>query len=417
MRRLTDFRPGEAATFEPLVQRIEARPSIRPAASYSHLETVRGACALTGLISLFTCTGRDGRTGGLLGAVTSNRAHKTPAVIRLNDHHGSKHMRAAVIREHGGPEVLRIEDVPDPIPARGEVLVRLRCAALNYHDVLLRRSGLGMSLPLIMGVDGAGVREDTGERVVIQPSLNWGPNPAAPGPGWSILGDRVQGTYAELIALPEENLRPMPSGWSWSEAAALPTGGLTVYRGLFTRGALKAGETVVMLGAGGGIATFVIAMAAAAGARVLVTSSSHQKIERAVELGASGGVIYNDIDWTEQIQALTPTGEGADLVVDTVGRDTAASLRCVRPGGRLVVFGAPPGAVASFDLRAFYFSQRSIIATTLGTGTEFTELLASLDQQPWRPVIDSTFSFDDVAAAHARMESGKHFGKIVLAFD
>lgn len=326
-------------------------------------------------------------------------------------------MRAAVIREHGGPEVLRIEDVPDPVPGPGEVVVELRCAALNYHDVLLRRSGLGMTLPLIIGVDGAGVRRDTGEEVVIQPSLNWGDNPAAPGPSWSILGDRVQGTYAELIALPEENLRPKPAGWSWAEAAALPTGSLTVYRGLFTRGGLQPGETVVMLGAGGGIATFVIAMAAAAGARVLVTSSSHEKIARAVELGASAGVIYNDPDWTEQIQALTATGEGADLVIDTIGVDTAASLRCVRPGGRLVVFGAPPGAVAAFDLRAFYFSQRSIIATTLGTGAEFTEMLASLDQQPWRPVIDSTFPFGDVAAANERMESGLHFGKIVLAFE
>ncbi|WP_432826489.1 quinone oxidoreductase family protein [Dactylosporangium sp. CA-092794] len=327
-------------------------------------------------------------------------------------------MRAALIREHGGPEVLRIEEVPDPVPAAGEVLVRLRGAALNYHDVLLRRSGLGMRLPLVMGVDGAGVRCDTGEAVIIQPSLDWGPDPAAPGPGWSILGDRRQGTYAELIALPEENLRPKPAGWTWAEAAALPTAGLTVYRGLFTRGGLKAGETIVMLGTGGGIATFVIAMAAAAGARVLVTSSSADKIARATrELGAAGGAVYDDPGWTDRIRALTPAGAGADLVIDTVGRDTAASLRCVRPGGRLVVFGAPVGAVASFDLREFYFSQRSIVATTLGTGREFDELLGWLDGNPWRPVIDSTFAFGDVVAAHERMESGQHFGKIILTFD
>ncbi|MFI5958996.1 zinc-binding alcohol dehydrogenase family protein [Cryptosporangium sp. NPDC051539] len=327
-------------------------------------------------------------------------------------------MRAAVIGEHGDPDALGIQEVPDPVPGAGEVLVRLRAAALNYHDVLLRRSGLGMPLPLIPGVDGAGVRCDTGEEVIIQPSLRWGPNPAAPGPEWSILGDRTQGTYAELIALPEENLRPKPPGWTWAQAAALPTGGLTVYRGLFTQGALTKGETVVMLGSGGGIATFVIAMAAAAGARVLVTSSSRDKIARAMEeLGADAGVLYRDPDWTDQIRALTPSGTGADLVIDTVGRDTAASLRCVRPGGRLVLFGAPVGAVASFDLRDFFFSQRSIQGTTLGTGEEFDQLLDWLDDKPWRPVIDSTFAFDDVVSAHERMESGRHFGKIILRFD
>jgi len=326
-------------------------------------------------------------------------------------------MRAAVIREFGGPEVVRIEEVPDPEPGAGEVVVELRCAALNYHDILLRRSGLGMKLPLIIGVDGAGVVRGTGEEVIIQPSLNWGDDPSAPGPDWSILGDRVPGTYGEQIAIPRQNVRPKPAGWSWAEAAALPTAGLTVYRALFTRGRVQPGETVVMLGAGGGIATFVIAMAAAAGARVLVTSSSPEKITRALELGASAGVAYTDPDWAGQIRALTPGGRGADVVLDIVGRDTEASLSCVRPGGRLVVFGAPVGARVTFDLRSFYFSQRSIVATTLGNDAEFTELLRTVEKGLWRPVIDSTFAFDDVAGAHRRMETGHHFGKIVLAFD
>ena len=326
-------------------------------------------------------------------------------------------MRAAVIRELGGPESLLIEEVPDPVPAAGEVVVELRCAALNFHDILLRRSGLGMALPLIPGIDGAGVVRGTGQEVIIQPSLHWGDEPEAPGPEWSILGDRTQGTYAELIALPVQNVRPKPTGWSWEEAAALPTAGLTVWRALFTRGRLKAGETVVMLGAGGGIATFVVALAAAAGARVLVTSSSPAKIADAVKLGASAGVSYLDPHWADQIRALTPGQRGADLVLDTVGTDTESSLRCLRPGGRLVVFGAPPDARAEFDLRSFYFSQRSIVATTLGNDAEFNKLLHSVSQGKWRPVIDSAFSFEDVSKAHQRMEAGGHFGKIVLTFN
>jgi zinc-binding alcohol dehydrogenase/oxidoreductase len=326
-------------------------------------------------------------------------------------------MRAVVIRELGGPEKLVIEEVPDPVPAGGEVVVELRCAALNFHDILLRRSGLGLPLPLFPGIDGAGVVRGTGEEVIVQPSLCWGDDPDVPGPEWSILGDRVPGTYAELIALPERNLRPKPGGWSWADAAALPTAGLTVWRALFTRGRLKPGETVVMLGTGGGIATFVVSLAVAAGARVLVTSSSPSKIARAVTLGASAGVSYLDPDWTDQVRALTPGNRGADLVLDTVGRNTESSLRCLRPGGRLVVFGAPPAGRADFDLRSFYFGQQSIIATTLGHDAEFDELLDAVDPGDWRPVIDSRFAFDDVAKAHERMEAGRHFGKIVLNFD
>jgi NADPH:quinone reductase-like Zn-dependent oxidoreductase len=203
-----------------------------------------------------------------------------------------------------------------------------------------------------------------------------------------------------------------PAELTWQEAAALPTAGLTAYRALFTRGGLRSGETVVVLGAGSGISTFVVSLAAAAGAQVLVTSSSADKIARSVELGAVGGVRYTDADWVEQLRELT--GGGADVVVDVVGRDTQSSVNCLRPGGRLVVFGAPVGAVASFDLRAFFFAQRSIVGTTLGNEAEFALLLESVDRDGWRPVVDSMFPLAEVADAHRHMEAQRHFGKIVL---
>jgi zinc-binding alcohol dehydrogenase/oxidoreductase len=324
-------------------------------------------------------------------------------------------MKAAVIRELGGPGVLRVEEVPDPVPAAGEVVVRLRYAALNYHDVLLRRSGLGMQLPLIIGIDGAGVRQDTGEEVLIQPSLDWGPDPAAPGPGWHILGDRVSGTYAELVKVPAANVLAKPAGLSFEHAAALPTAGLTAYRALFTRGQLQRGQRVVVLGAGSGISTCAVMLAAAAGADVLVTSSSSEKLARSASLGGQGGVLYTDPGWPEQIRGLT--GGGADLVIDAVGRDLAASLRCLRPGGRLVIFGAPVGQVAELDVRSFYFSQCSILGTTLGNGEEFAGLLRCVMASGWRPVIDSSFELSRVSQAHERMEAQQHYGKILLTFD
>lgn len=321
-------------------------------------------------------------------------------------------MQAVVIHEHGAADVLRPGPWPDPVPGPGEVLVELRAAALNYHDVLVRRHGLGTSLPRILGIDGAGIRRDTGDEVIIQPSLDWGSSEAAPGPGWNILGDVRDGTYAELVAVPAANVHPKPSGLSWAEAAALPTAGLTAYRALFTRAGLRAGETVVVLGAGSGISTFVVSLAGAAGARAFVTSSTDAKIERSRALGAAGGVRYTDPDWVEQVVGMT--GGGADVVIDAVGRDTRASLGCLRPGGRLVVFGAPVGSTASFDLRGFYFAQHAVLGTTLGNGSEFARLLEDVSRGDWRPVVDIEFGLDDVVDAHRYMEEQRQFGKIVL---
>ena len=314
------------------------------------------------------------------------------------------------VRAHEGAE-LRFEEVPDPEPAPGEVLVELRCAALNRRDLLVTRGVYPFPLPLIPGSDGAGVRRDTGEEVVILPGLGWGPGEAAPAPEHQILGGPRDGTYAELIALPAENLYPKPAGLSWEEAAAFPLAALTAYRALFTRGGLRAGETVLVLGAGSGVSAFAVQLAVQAGARVLVTSSSDEKIERARELGAETGVNYaTTAEWPAAVKELG----GADVVVDSVGSTWQQSLECARPGGRVVVFGATGGTEVQLQVRPFYFGQLSLLGTLMGSPREFDRLLRMMSEASWRPVIDTVFPLAETEAAHARLE-GDHFGKIVLA--
>jgi NADPH:quinone reductase-like Zn-dependent oxidoreductase len=313
----------------------------------------------------------------------------------------------------GGPDALVFGERPDPEPPPGWVVVELRAAALNWHDVIVRRGDYPAELPRIIGADGAGVRRDTGEDVVILPSLSWGEDERCPGPSFSILGDVADGTYAELVAVPAESLFPRPRGFSWAEAAALPLAGLTAYRALFTRGGLRAGETVVVLGAGSGVSTMAVGLAAMAGARVFVTSSSRAKLSRAASLGATGGVLYTDDDWPAQLRELAGA---ADLVIDSIGSTWPQSLSVLGGGGRLVNFGATGGDQATVPVRPFYFGQHTILGTTMGSPRDFAGLLALLAKHPvWRPSVEAVIPFSDVAAAHERMERREHFGKLVLA--
>jgi NADPH:quinone reductase-like Zn-dependent oxidoreductase len=314
------------------------------------------------------------------------------------------------VRVHDGGE-LRYETVPDPVAGPGEVVVELRTAALNRRDLLVCGGTYPYPLPLTPGSDGAGVRRDTGEEVVIYPSLDWGDREAAPGPDFQILGGPRDGTFAELISIPEANVFAKPARLSWEEAAALPLAGLTAYRALFSRGGLRAGETVLVLGAGSGVSTFAVQLAAQAGARVLVTSSSDEKIERSVAVGAEGGVNYATSDWVAAVKELG----GADLVIDSIGSTWPQSLDCLRPGGRVVVFGATGGTEATLPVRPFYFGQWSLLGTTMGSPSDFAGLLAALEAGSWRPVIDSVVPLADAATAVEAMATAQHFGKLVLA--
>jgi len=317
-------------------------------------------------------------------------------------------MQAVRVHEGG---TLVFEHVPDPVPGPGEVIVELRTAALNRRDLLVSGGTYPFPLPLTPGSDGAGVRRDTGEEVVIYPALGWGEREESTGPDFQILGGPRNGTYAELVSVPEVNVFRKPGRLSWEEAAALPLAGLTAYRALFSRGGLRAGETVLVLGAGSGVSTFAVQLAAQAGARVLVTSSSDEKIERSLALGAEGGVNYASEDWVATVKELG----GADLVIDAIGSTWPQSLDCLRPGGRVVVFGATGGTEATLPVRPFYFGQWSLLGTMMGSPADFAGLLGALESGDWRPVIDSVHPLAEAATALATMAAGSHFGKLVLA--
>ena len=330
-------------------------------------------------------------------------------------------MNAIQLTETGPPEVLRISEVPDPDPGPGEVVIELKAAALNRRDVFLRKGVAPSPLPVIPGSDGAGIVRSLGEgaggvaegdEVVILPSLGWGGAETAPEPRFRILGGPDDGTYAELIRVPAANVFPKPARRSWEEAAALPLAGLTAWRALITRAQLRPGETVLVLGIGGGVATFALHIARAAGARVIVTSSSAEKLGRAEDLGAAGGINYTEDDWVDQVKARS--GGGVDVVVDSVGSTWPDSVNCLRPGGRLVVFGGTGGGKAEMMIRPVTVGQVAILGTTMGSPRDFAGLLNAVAHQDWLPVIDSVRPLAEAADAHAREEAGEHFGKLVL---
>jgi NADPH:quinone reductase-like Zn-dependent oxidoreductase len=332
-------------------------------------------------------------------------------------------MNAIVLSETGAPEVLKLGSAPDPVPGPGEVVVALRAAALNRRDVFLRKGIAPSPLPVIPGSDGAGTVRALGEgvsghsegdEVIVLPSLGWGGGEDAPAPGFRILGGPDDGTYAELVKIPAENVFPKPARLSWEEAAALPLGGLTAYRALVSRARIRPGETVLIIGIGGGVATIALHIARAAGCRVLVTSSSIEKIARARELGADAGVDYTDGDWVAAVRELTG-GTGVDVVVDSVGSTWADSINCLRPGGRAVVFGGTGGGKVQLTVRPVTVGQVSLLGTTMGSPRDFAGLLAAVAYQAWSPVIDSVRPLGEVADAHAREEAGEHFGKLVLS--
>lgn len=303
---------------------------------------------------------------------------------------------------------LEVGDQPEPEVPEGWVVVEMRAASLNHHD-LWSLQGVGLreeQLPMVLGCDGAGVDPDGNEvilhAVVGDPDAGHGDETLDP--HRSLLSERYPGTLAERVAVPRRNLVPKPPGLSWEEAACLPTAWLTAYRMLFTRADLRPGDTVLVQGAGGGVATALIALARGAGLRVWATSRDETKRARAAELGA---------------HAVFGTGERlperVDAVMETVGQATwSHSLRSLRPGGAIVVAGATTGNNPPADLAQVFFLQREVIGSTMGTRDELVRLVRFCAVAGIRPLIDEVRPLAEARAALARLRAGAVFGKIVL---
>jgi zinc-binding alcohol dehydrogenase/oxidoreductase len=315
-------------------------------------------------------------------------------------------VKAIRIHEDGGPEVLRYEDAPDPEPGDGDVLVELRAASLNHLDVWMRKGLPSVPKPRILGADGAGVIAGTDERVVINPGI-------LENGRMHIVGETRDGTHAELIALPRDYVHPIPDNLSFEEAAAFPLVFETAYRMLVPRARLQPDEWVLVWGIGGGVATAALSLAKALGARVVVTSSSDEKLERARELGADATVNHRTGDVVAEVKELT--GGGAHVVVDDVGEATwKRTLDAARPEGRVVVCGATTGPNPPAALHRIWWKQLSILGSTMGTPEDFKGAYDLIAAGKARVVVDSVFPLAEARAAHERLERAEQIGKIVL---
>lgn len=343
-------------------------------------------------------------------------------------------MKALCFYEHGDLDVLQYADVPNPTPGKGKVLIQVKACALNHLDVWVRRGwpGLKLDLPHIGGSDVAGVVTklgqgvtgwQAGDRVVVDPGLvtgedeftRRGEHSLSMGMHYKVMGEQTQGGAAQCVAVPAANLLKMPDAWDYPQAAAPLLVGLTAYRMLFKRADLRAGESVLIVGAGGGVNCVALQLAKWAGATVYALTSSEAKMARATELGADVVLNYQkDPDWHKTLSKMTGR-RGVDVVVDNVGQATFhKSIRALARGGRLVTVGNTSGPKTELDIRYIFGKQISIIGSTMGSPQDFIEVMDLV----WRGVIhapvDRILPLSEGRQGHALLESGEKFGKVVL---
>ncbi len=329
-------------------------------------------------------------------------------------------MRALVLEEIDAP--LTCRDAEKPTPAEGEALVRIAAAALNHRDVYISHGQYpGIETPIILGSDGCGSVEAVsgdgadwvGKEVIINPSLGWGDDPRVQRDDFSILGLPRPGTFAQYVTVPIENLAAKPPHLSPELAAALPLAGVTAWRALMTRGAMQAGDRVLISGVGGGVALFALQFAVAGGAEVYVTSGSEAKIARAVELGAKGGALYSEPGWRKKLSAYVP--QGFDVIVDGAGGEGFGELaRLLGAAGRLAFYGGTRGKWPTILPQHLFFRQVAILASTMGSPEDFASMVAFVTEHELVPVVDRSFPLNDGAEAFTHLESGSQFGKVVL---
>lgn len=340
-------------------------------------------------------------------------------------------MKAVLFRQHGGPEVLEYTDFPTPEPKPGEVLVRLKAAALNRMDVMVRNGwpGLKLELPHINGADGAGEVAalgegaegfEVGDPVVINPNLGCGKCEYCLAGrdnlcrDWHLLGETVRGTYAQYAAVPARQLYRLPDGFDYHRAAAAALVYQTAWHSLVVRGNLRRDETVLVVGAGGGVNTASIQIARHVGAHVIAVGSEAGKLEKAKSIGA--GILIDrskEADWSRAVYAATGK-QGVDVVVDNVGTTFMQSLRALRKGGRLLTVGNSGGPKFEIDNRFIFAKHLSILGSTMSTTADFKQVMDLIVAGKLQPILDSTFPLEQAAAAQERLWRNENFGKITL---
>jgi zinc-binding alcohol dehydrogenase/oxidoreductase len=329
-------------------------------------------------------------------------------------------MKAIVLEAPDKPLVWK--EVEKPVAAPGEALVRIKAAALNRRDYWITIGKYaGLKYPAILGSDGAGVVAEVGseadkhwvgKEVIINPGYGWGDNPDHQRDDFKILGLPDDGTFAEYVKVQAQNLHLKPTHLTWEQAAALPLGGLTTYRALFTKGKAKKGKKILITGVGGGTGTFALQWAVAAGCQVFVTSGSGEKIEAAKHLGAAAGVNYKAQDWAEQLLQLAG---GFDVIIDSaLGDDFAKLPDLCNPGGRIVIFGGTAGNIPALNGRKIFWRQLQIIGTMMGSPDDFKAMVEFVNNHQIVPVIDEVFPMTDAEKAVQKMNVSSQFGKLVL---
>jgi NADPH:quinone reductase-like Zn-dependent oxidoreductase len=340
-------------------------------------------------------------------------------------------LRAVVIREHGGPEVLKFEERPLPYPGPRELRIRVRAVGLNHLDLWVRNGvpGHTFPLPIVPGCDAAGVVESlgpgasgvaVGDEVVVAPGVSCGRCSACRAGenalcrAYGILGESRDGCCQEYLVVSDDGCFPKPPGLDWAEAAAVPLTFLTAWHMLKSRARVQPGERVVVHAAGSGVSVAAIQIATLLGARVLTTAGSDEKCARGLALGAEEAVNYRAADFTAEVRRWTG-GRGADVVVDHIGADTfERSLRCLARGGRYVTCGATSGHELKTDFRLVFFKSLSILGSTMGGGHELATVLSLVASGRLRPVVDRVFPLEEIASAHRHLAAREAFGKVVL---
>lgn len=330
-------------------------------------------------------------------------------------------MKALTLKQIKSP--LELEERPPLRTGSNEVVVQLKAAALNRRDYWITQGMYpGINPPVVLGSDGAGVvgergsaveNDCSGREVIINPGWDWGDNERAQSESFRILGLPDDGTFATEVVVPQEYLHPKPEHLDWHQAAALPLAGVTAYRALFSQGELRPGETVLINGIGGGVATFALQFAVAAGANVWVTSSSQQKIDRAMEMGALGGFDYKDEQWWKK---MSMQADAPNLIIDSAGGIGYGSLlNLAAPGGRIVNYGATAGPPEKLDLFKVFWKQLTLQGSTMGSPADFAAMLELVHKHKIRPVIDRVIPLAGGNEAIELMKTSPQFGKLVLS--